>query len=42
MDGVMIQKMVTEGIETIVGVSNDPSFGHSNHVRDGWGQCRIA
>ena len=28
MDGVMIQKMVTEGIETIVGVSNDPSFGH--------------
>jgi acetyltransferase len=28
MDGVMIQKMVTEGIETIVGVSSDPSFGH--------------
>jgi len=28
MDGVMIQKMVTEGIEAIVGVSNDPSFGH--------------
>ena len=28
MDGVMVQKMVTEGIETIVGVSNDPSFGH--------------
>jgi acetyltransferase len=28
MDGVMIQKMVTEGVEAIVGVSNDPSFGH--------------
>ena len=28
MDGVMVQKMVSEGIETIVGVSNDPSFGH--------------
>ena len=28
MSGVMIQKMVTEGIEAIVGVSNDPSFGH--------------
>jgi len=28
MEGVMIQKMVTEGVETIVGVSNDPSFGH--------------
>jgi len=28
MDGVIVQKMVTEGIETIVGVSNDPSFGH--------------
>ena len=28
MEGVMVQKMVTEGIETIVGVSNDPSFGH--------------
>jgi acetyltransferase len=28
MDGVMIQKMVTEGVEAIIGVSNDPSFGH--------------
>jgi acetate---CoA ligase (ADP-forming) len=28
MDGVVIQKMVPEGIETIVGVSNDSSFGH--------------
>ena len=24
----MIQKMVTEGVEAIVGVSNDPSFGN--------------
>ena len=28
MDGMVIQKMVAEGIETIVGVSNDSSFGH--------------
>jgi acetyltransferase len=28
MSGVTIQKMVNEGVETIVGVSNDPSFGH--------------
>ena len=28
MDGAMIQKMVTEGVEAIVGVSTDPSFGH--------------
>jgi len=28
MSGVTIQKMVNEGVEAIVGVSNDPSFGH--------------
>ena len=27
MDGVTVQKMVTDGIETIIGMSNDPSFG---------------
>jgi acyl-CoA synthetase (NDP forming) len=27
MDGVTVQKMVIDGIETIIGVSNDPSFG---------------
>jgi acetyltransferase len=27
MDGVLVQKMVTEGVETIVGVTQDPSFG---------------
>ncbi len=27
MDGVMVQKMVSGGIETIIGVSYDPSFG---------------
>ena len=27
MDGVVVQKMVPGGIETIVGVSHDPSFG---------------
>jgi acetyltransferase len=28
MSGVTVQKMVNEGVEAIVGVSNDPSFGH--------------
>lgn len=27
MDGVLIQRMVTEGVEVIVGVTQDPSFG---------------
>jgi len=27
MEGVILQQMVTEGIETIVGVTQDPSFG---------------
>jgi len=27
MDGVLVQKMVTEGVEVIVGVTQDPSFG---------------
>jgi acetate---CoA ligase (ADP-forming) len=27
MDGVLVQKMVTEGVEVIVGVAQDPSFG---------------
>jgi len=27
MDGVIVQRMVREGIETIVGVTQDPSFG---------------
>ena len=27
MDGVTVQKMVIDGFETIIGVSNDPSFG---------------
>jgi len=27
MQGVMVQSMVTGGIETIVGVTQDPSFG---------------
>ena len=27
MDGVLIQKMVSEGVEVIVGVTEDPSFG---------------
>jgi len=27
MQGVMVQRMVTGGIETIVGVTQDPSFG---------------
>jgi acetyltransferase len=27
MEGVMVQRMVTGGIETIVGVTQDPSFG---------------
>ena len=28
MDGVSVQQMVPEGVETIVGASFDPSFGH--------------
>ena len=28
MDGVVVQEMVPEGVETIVGVSLDPAFGH--------------
>ena len=27
MQGVMVQRMVTGGVETIVGVTQDPSFG---------------
>ena len=27
MDGVLVQKMVSEGVEVIVGVTQDPSFG---------------
>ena len=33
MAGVMIQEMVTGGIETIIGVTQDPSFGPLINVR---------
>ena len=37
--GVAVQKMAPPGVETIIGVSRDPHFGHVHNVRSGRRVC---